>query len=174
MAVVGAVLGAALVTSARSARADSPALNKPRNPITVDTNLGCWHTQSWARSELNQRNLGLGVTIPLDPIADAAAATAGFYRNSYDRTSFYAGVLYQPIQFRAFLNWKAGAIFGIVTGYRADEEPDRPLLAALALTGQTDSGFGVRLSFVPASFTRPGGGGDQSGAIGLQLLIPWN
>ena len=140
--------------------------------LTLDTTLWSWHTQAWARQQLNQRNFGLGLTVP-SPSIPHLSYIGGAYRNSYDRTSIYGGVLYTPLTWRsAGLHWRAGLVGGLISGYSSSEEPDRPLMAALALSAQTASGWGVRVLFCPAGLAQPLGNDAQSGALGLQLLAP--
>lgn len=163
----------AAAAAATPAHADSPLLAiAARQPVaTMDTNLASLHTQAWARQQLNQFNPGVGLTIPSG--VSRLSLVAGFYRNSYDRTSVYGGVLYTPFQWAgAGLHWRAGVIGGLLSGYTNDEEPDRPLMAGLALSAQVESGWGVRLIFCPAGLRHPFGNDDQSGAVGLQLLAP--
>jgi hypothetical protein len=169
-------LSIGLLAAATPAHADSPMLDiAARQPVaTMDTNLASLHTQSWARRDLNQFNPGVGLTIPSS--VPQLSLVSGFYRNSYDRTSVYGGVLYEPFNWNgAGLHWRAGVIVGLISGYSNDEEPDRPLMTALALSAQTESGWGARLIFCPAGLSQPFGNdtrSGKSGAIGLQLLAP--
>lgn len=70
----------------------APAAQAARLSLAV--NVAAWHTQAWARQDLNQRNPGLGLEWRYPP---DAALLAGFYRNSYDRTSAYALAAWTPL-----------------------------------------------------------------------------
>jgi hypothetical protein len=69
-----------------------------------------------------EQNLGLGLEQGRE-----SKRIVGFYKNSLCRTSVYAGMTYQPLQ---FANWRLGVVGIGVTGY---EDPIT-LGAGLALT----------------------------------------
>jgi len=59
----------------------------------------------------NEKNLGMGLAIPVTPRLDAVS---GFYQNSYNNTSFYAGANYHTADNYGF---SVGVNAGVVTGY---------------------------------------------------------
>jgi hypothetical protein len=108
-----------------------------------------------ATQHYEERNYGLGFEAPLN--RPRLAAVAGEYRNSFHRTSVYAGLAWTPL---AWGPAHFGIIGGIVTGYRPD-----PVLPMLLPTTQLELGrFGANLYFAPKI---------KNGAsvVGLQLKI---
>jgi hypothetical protein len=80
------------------------------------------------------------------------AAAGGYFRNSLDRPSFYAGALFTP----ELTDWRwirLGAIGGIITGYNygrfgvGGDHRTGPLLAPVAIT--QFGRFGVNFILVP-------------------------
>lgn len=83
-----------------------------------------YHTREWARNSLNQDNPGLGVEYHCTPNSGFAA---GFYRNSYSRTSVYALATYTPLHssLPAGFSMAAGGLFGAISGCIRAEAPGR-------------------------------------------------
>lgn len=80
------------------------------------------------------------------------AAAAGYFRNSLDRPSFYAGALFTP----GFADWhwvRLGAMGGVITGYNygrfgvGGDHRTGPLFAPVAIT--QFGRFGVNFILVP-------------------------
>ncbi|HEY4093572.1 MAG TPA: hypothetical protein VGN46_18850 [Luteibacter sp.] len=132
--------------------------------FTLDLNLASVHTERWARETLNQRNEGLGITAQLDP---SWSLSAGFYVNSYRRTSAYALAAWTPLRI-PLGTWgiAAGAEAGLVTGYRRNEAASQPLMGAGLVRVVTPRGWSLDLSAVPNTPNR------HSGFVGAQLSLP--
>ncbi|WP_288060981.1 hypothetical protein [Thiomonas sp.] len=132
--------------------------------LSLDLNLASVHTEAWARRELNQVNPGLGLEYQASPDWSAAA---GFYRNSYRRTSVYALGVWTPLHLAipGGLTASAGLAAGLVSGYTRTECPVRPLAAGAVLRVRDRDGLGINLLAVPNT---PHG----SGFIGLQFVTP--
>ena len=131
---------------------------------SLDISTTSYHTRRWARDSLNQDNPGLGIEYQATPDWGAAA---GFYKNSYSRTSVYALATYTPLHislpegFRVGLGWLAG----VISGYTSAEAPGRPLMAAALLEIRSAQGSGINLVAVPNA-------GQSAGFVGLQLVVP--
>lgn len=134
--------------------------------VTLDINVGSYHTQSWARRELNQRNPGIGMTYHLDR---SFAISGGAYWNSYRRPTVYALAQWTPLQFGAVGDWHidAGIAAGLATGYRRNEIAVRPLAGGALVRVVAPSGVSVNVYGVP------GTGGNKSGFVGFQLSMPF-
>lgn len=149
-----------------AAHAADPSLLAPAAQaarLSLDVNVAAYHTQAWARRDLNQRNPGLGVEWRYQP---DASFLAGFYRNSYDRTSAYVLGAWTPLRASALdLRVRAGLVGGVLTGYRRDEVPVEPLAAGGLLTLRVAQGVGANLVIVPPV-------GSNGGFIGLQIVFP--
>ncbi len=142
------------------------AADVPQPPrLSLDLNLASVHTEAWARRELNQVNPGLGLEYQASPDWSAAA---GFYRNSYRRTSAYALGVWTPwhVAIPGGLTASAGLAAGVVSGYTRTECPLRPLAVGAVLRIRDRAGLGINLLAVPNT---PRGG---SGFIGLQFVAP--
>lgn len=141
----------------------APAHAQP-TPWSLDINLASVHTEAWARRDLNQTNPGLGLEYQAS--LDWGAA-AGFYRNSYRRTSAYALGVWTPLHLAipGGLTAGAGLAAGLVSGYRHPEVPTEPLAAGAVLRIRDRAGLGINLLAVPN--TQSG-----SGFIGLQFVAP--
>ena len=152
------LLAATTITAAHAA--DAPA-----SRLSLDINTTSYHTEAWARRELNQVNPGLGLEYQASP---DVGYTIGFYRNSYRRTSVYALGVWTPLHLAipGGLTASAGLAAGLVSGYTRTECPVRPLAAGAVLRIRDRDGVGVNLLAVPNT---PGG---ASGFIGLQLVAP--
>ncbi len=153
------ILATALLALTSMAHAAESAVR-----LALDVNLASYHTESWARHHLNQSNPGLGIEAQFTP---DGTALAGFYRNSYRRTSAYALGAWTPLHAALPLGIRldAGLAAGLVSGYRHDEVPCEPLAAGALLRVRARDGFGINLLAVPNT---------QSGAgfVGLQVAIP--
>ena len=130
----------------------------------LDVNTTSYHTEAWARRDLNQSNPGAGLEYQATP---DLSGMAGFYLNSYRRTSVYALAAWTPLHadLPGGMSASAGLAAGLASGYRRDEVPTSPLAAGALLRIRDASGFGVNFLAVPN--TQSG-----SGFVGLQLVIP--
>lgn len=72
---------------------------------------------------------------------DELAYQVGVYKNSWGRTSFYAGVDYLPLQYG---NFKAGPFIGAATGY-----PLSPIMPMGGVTVRYDGDVGVGIRLAP-------------------------
>lgn len=125
--------------------------------ITVNSFAQVWATATvtsyhFDRSaDFNEKNPGLGLEVQHGP----GRIVGGIYRNSIDRTSVYAGYAWAP-QIAAGV--RAGAVGGVVTGYRISPVP---LIApVLMLEGRK---AGVNFIFVPDVLK------EAPGMVGVQL-----
>lgn len=134
--------------------------------LALDISTVSYHTEAWARRELNQNNPGLGVEYQIDP---DWSGLAGFYRNSYRRESAYALAAWTPLHLALpfGMHADAGIAAGLVTGYRRNEVPTAPLAAGAVLRVRTRTGYGINLLAVPNTTS-------GSGFIGLQAVVPIN
>lgn len=141
-----------------------PGLFTHRYVCQLDLNLASVHTERWARQDLNQTNPGLGVTAHLNK---NWAVSAGWYQNSYRRTSAYALAQWTPVHVQVD-SWRvdAGAEAGLVSGYRRAEVPSAPVMAAALVRVVAPKGWSVNFTMVPNGPNR------SSGFIGLQVSIP--
>lgn len=87
----------------------------------------------------NERNLGVGLEYRL---SDEWAIAGGFYRNSFYRHSNYVMGAYTPFEMGG---WRAGGLFGIVTGYDSGPTP-----VALGLVTKGWGRFGINIVAVPS------------------------
>ncbi len=144
--------------------ATTHAANASPSPWSLDINTTSYHTEAWARHQLNQDNPGLGVQYQYSPSLGFAA---GAYENSYSRTSLYALALYTPAHFTLpfGLTASAGIAAGSVSGYTHAEAPGRPGALAALLEVRSAGGYGVNLLAVPNA-------GQSAGFVGLQLVVP--
>ncbi len=149
-----------------AARADTPAL--PSTPQGgrwgLDISTTSYHTRQWARDSLNQDNPGLGIEYQC---TRSSGFAAGFYKNSYSRTSLYALATYTPLHIAlpAGFSVAAGGLAGVISGYTSAEAPSRPLMVAALLEVRNEGGYGINLIGVPNM-------GQSAGFIGLQFVVP--
>jgi hypothetical protein len=117
---------------------------------------GGWWADVWIGShhihpyrQFDEFNPGIGIEC-----ARTAqwAATVGYFRNSLDRPSFYAGAIYSP----QFLHWgwfRLGAMGGIISGYnfgRFGVGADHRTGLVVAPAAMTQFGrFGVNFILIP-------------------------
>ena len=132
---------------------------------TLDVNLASVHTEAWARRDLNQHNLGLGATAHFTP---DWSVSAGWYRNSYRRTSAYALLNWTPLHWGLPAGWRiaAGGTAGFDSGYRTSEIACQPFVAAGLLRVLAPAGWSLNLTAVPNA------PGRRSGFIGAQISMP--
>ncbi len=130
----------------------------------LDISTTSYHTRQWARDSLNQDNPGLGIEYHC---TQSSGFAAGFYKNSYSRTSVYALATYTPLHIAlpAGFSMAAGGLAGAISGYTRTEAPGRPLMAAALLEIRSSQGFGINLIGVPNA-------GQSAGFVGLQLVVP--
>ena len=156
-------LAAALIAALAAPVAASAATT-----FSLDVNLASYHTERWARHDLNQHNLGLGATAHFNR---DWSVSAGWYRNSYRRTSAYALVNWTPLHGSLPLpaGWSiaAGAAAGLDSGYRRDELATEPFVAAALVRVIAPADWSINLTAVPNA---PGG---RSGFIGMQVSMPF-
>ncbi len=134
--------------------------------LSADINTTSVHTEAWARHSLNQDNPGIGLEYQA---TFDWSGLAGFYRNSYRRTTGYLLAAWTPLHFPMpfSLRASAGLAAGMVSGYTRDEVPARPWAAGAVLRIRNAHGYGINLLGVPNT---TGG----SGFIGVQAVIPIN
>ena len=154
------VIAVALIASLAA-----PAIASASTNWSLDVNLASYHLERWARQSLNQHNLGLGVTRYL---TRNASVSAGFYRNSYRRTSEYALVNFTPLHVALPGGWAlaAGATGGLDFGYRRCEIQSAPWVAAGLLRVVAPGSWSLNLTAVPNA------GAGRSGFIGVQMSMP--
>ena len=154
-----------LIAVALAAALAAPAIASATTSYTLDVNLASLHTERWARHDLNQRNLGAGITAQLTP---NWSVSAGWYRNSYRRGSAYALVNWTPLHWSLPAGWSlaAGATAGLDSGYRTNEIATQPLVAAGLLRLIAPAGWSINLTAVPNA------PGRRSGFIGMQVSMP--
>ena len=70
----------------------------------------------------NETNLGVGLSLPITPKLDALA---GFFENSFNKTTAYAGVNYHTVNSRGF---SAGLNTGVASGYEGTINSENKLL----------------------------------------------
>ena len=154
-----------LIAAAVLAALIVPAIASASPSWTLDVNLASYHLERWARHDLNQHNEGLGITAHFSP---DWSLSAGWYRNSFRRTSAYALVNWTPLHLTLPAGWSiaAGATAGIDSGYRTNEIATQPLVAAALVRVIAPAGWAVDLTAVPNA------PGRRSGFVGLQLSMP--
>ncbi len=160
--IITLALAVALGTAAQAAHAAASMPTPPRWALDISTTS--YHTRQWARDSLNQDNPGLGVEYHCTRNSGFAA---GFYRNSYSRTSVYTLATYTPlhISLPEGFTLAAGGLAGVISGYTNQEAPARPLMAAALLEVRNSQRYGINLVAVPNI-------GRSAGFIGLQLVVP--
>ncbi len=91
--------------------APSPAAAPCADGVALDVMVASHHIRP--TKQLDEFNPGLGVECVFHP---EWAATAGYFRNSLDRPSFYAGAIYTPELLHR--GWaRLGVMGGIISGY---------------------------------------------------------
>lgn len=111
---VGKLVLIALATSSVSARAQQ---DEGGNSLFAGEKPA-WLTFGWLSRHMknndkrNNENVGLGLE---KNVAEDWSVAAGFYENSFYRTSYYAGLNWQGWTSG---NWRAGVMTGVVNGYQ--------------------------------------------------------
>ena len=97
--------------------------------------------------EYNEVNPGLGLGIEL---MDYVEAKVGFYENSYDITSAYAGAFVHIDMKIGKFNIEPGIFLGVVTGYSETvEQSDRVQMIGIPQVQFGWQGFRVGVGFLP-------------------------
>lgn len=164
-------------------RIDMSALHGPPapNPYTLNIHMTSLHVGTNGKNysdKFNRDNFGVGVERRL---SDSVSLEAGYYNNSYNRSTFYAAASYLPLQAKlGDLTLKAGVMAGVATGY----EQEAPKISRGGLTPMVTikatvdhkSGWGVGVQVLPpiniAAVSDDKGGQKKQpniGAIGLSL-----
>jgi hypothetical protein len=117
----------------------SLSVNVKANELNLQINASAYHWNRGAvqQDKLNEINTGLGVEADWGQ----GKTMGGFYRNSFQRNSFYATQSYLPLLLG---NARAGLTVGGVTGYLL---PITPAIG-LAATYQYQR-YGINFTFVP-------------------------
>jgi len=126
--VFGALLALAAAYSDKAKAADD---------VWLSATIASYHSNR--NIEHNERNWGLGFEYGL---SDNWRAVGGAYRNSYWRTSAYAGLLWLPVRVGPF---RAGTTLAGATGYNGPV--DLVVMPTIAWEGKQ---FGVNLGVMPA------------------------
>ena len=155
----------AIAAAVAMALAASPAIASAAPVYTLDLNLTSYHLERWARRDLNQHNLGIGIT---RRITRTWSLSAGWYRNSYRRGSTYLLASWTPLHLSMPAGWSiaAGATAGYDSGYRSSEIATAPWVAAALVRVIAPAGWSINFDAVPNA---PGG---RSGFIGMQVSLP--
>jgi hypothetical protein len=137
----------AIATAVPVGRERAQAHDLCPNGWWADLMLGSYHLHPYRH--FDDFNPGAGVECSITPQWEAAF---GYFRNSLDRPSFYAGAVYTP----EFAHWKwfqLGAMGGIITGYNygqiglGQNNRTGPILAPTAMT--RFGRFGVNFILIP-------------------------
>lgn len=114
----------------------------------ADVMIGSYHIHPYR--QFDEFNPGAGIECSITP---QWAASAGYFRNSLDRPSFYGGVLYTP-EFAHWRWFRLGAMGGIISGYNfgrfgvgGPNNRTGPVLAPAAIT--QFGRFGVNFILIP-------------------------
>lgn len=114
--------------------------------LELEVHTASYHTDR--SSDFNENNLGLGISYPI--LSSKYKVTAGFYDNSYDKNSTYAGVSYGYDFCNTNFRCELGVTVGVITGYDEDTRaaPIQPLAVPQFTIGYKNK-F-VRTRFIPA------------------------
>ena len=104
------------------------------------------HIQS--NESLNENNYGAGVEYVYSP---AHSAMAGFYKNSYERTTVYLNYGYTPIQWEGL---RLGIIAGTVNGYPTANHGRFTLMGGLILKTEWRN-IGANIFVIPSCNCKP-------------------
>ena len=102
---------AAALLAAVAATASMPAAGAPCREWWADVMIASHHIHPYR--QFDDFNPGVGFECSVAP---QWSASLGYFRNSLDRPSFYAGALYTP-QFAHWTWFRLGAMGGIISGY---------------------------------------------------------
>lgn len=144
------VLLCALALPARGADFMDPLIDAPGRHWLVVSGLS--HHFQPERRDWRETNPGVGIEKEFS--GSPWVATAGYFRNSYDRHTFYAGARWMPLDFGPL---RVGAFAVLATGYPS------PVLVLPAASLQVGR-IGANLVALP---NLPG----YSGYLGLQLRL---
>jgi hypothetical protein len=137
----------AIATAVPVGRERAQAHDLCPNGWWADLMLGSYHLHPYRH--FDEFNPGAGVECSLTPQWEAAV---GYFRNSLDRPSFYAGAVYTP----NFAHWswfQLGAMGGIISGYNygqiglGQNNRTGPILAPLAIA--RFGRFGANIILIP-------------------------
>ena len=92
--------------------------------------------------DFNDNNLGLGIEYRT---STTYAYTLGYYNNSLDHPTHYAGVFYQPLQ---WCYARFGAVVGLMDGY-PEMNNGNYFLAAIPAVSVEYKRIGMNLLFIP-------------------------
>jgi hypothetical protein len=128
--------------------APAPAADSCKDGWWADLMLGSYHIHPYRH--FDEFNPGAGAECWLSP---QWAGTAGYFRNSLDRPSFYAGAVYSP----EVLHWawfRLTAMGGVISGYNfgrfglgGANNRTGPVLAPAAMT--RFGRFGMNFILIP-------------------------
>jgi hypothetical protein len=108
-------------------------------------NVGA-HSEHFGKKEgardFNDENLGLGIEYHT---SSTYAYTLGYYNNSLDRPTHYAGVFCQPLQWGYA---RFGAVIGLMDGY-PEMNKGNYFLAAIPAVSVEYKRIGMNLLFIP-------------------------
>lgn len=145
-AVQVAAFSAAVAAPGQTERAWAGALCP--SGLWADLMLGSYHIHPYR--QFDEFNPGIGIECS---VTSQWAAAAGYFRNSLDRPSFYAGALYTP-QFAHWGWFRLGAMGGIISGYNfghfgvgGPNNRTGPVLAPAAIT--QFGRFGMNFILIP-------------------------
>ncbi len=116
-----------------------PEVNAAAGDFWIDANLASKHTSSsqynynGKTGNYNERNYGLGVSYDMTGTFEA---TAGFFRNSYNKHSNYVGVKVKHDFNIRNMTVTPGVTVGLVTGYK-NTEVEAPLFQPIAVPSIT-------------------------------------
>jgi len=110
---------------------------KAADEIWATLSLHSYHSK---RHTYNENNLGAGLEYSSSSFPQGTRLVTGFYDNSFNRETVYAGVSYTPLTFG---NFHFGGLAVGVTNY-----PNTSFLGAFALEYEHKK-IGVNLFFVP-------------------------
>ncbi len=127
----------------------APEASTRRNEIWLDTGFATYHFES--DKDLNGRNPGIGMEYRF---SDSMALTAGRFYNSDRQHSKYAGLYYQPWEYKGV---RFGAVVGGFDGYPAMRNGGWFLALIPAATWEYKR-VGINVAVVPTYKERLHGG----------------
>ncbi len=145
-AVYLAAIAAAAIVPGRGGQARAGALCP--SGWWADVMIGSYHIHPYR--QFDEFNPGAGIECSITP---QWAASAGYFRNSLNRPSFYAGALYTP-EYAHWRWFRLGVMGGIISGYNfgrfgvgGENNRTGPVLAPAAIT--QFGRFGVNFILIP-------------------------
>lgn len=124
---------------------------------TLDLNCCSIHANSWERNHLNERNLGLGITLR----KGSWGLSTGFYDNSFRRTSKYLLADWLPVHKGPF---RAGVTAGLASGYSRKNITTAPWIGGFELALKLPAHLIARALIVPSI-------GSTVGFLGMQVGV---